>query len=181
MLVYIALAEGFEEIEAVAVIDILRRAGIKTKTFSLTENRHVKGAHDVIIISDDIFEEIDFAKGHMMVLPGGMPGTINLAKHLELGEVLKEYKASNKWLAAICAAPTVLAKYGIIEGKNATCYPGCEKDFGNAIFQSEEIVIDGNIITSRGPGTALKFGIKLVELILGEEKANSIKVGMLIE
>jgi 4-methyl-5(b-hydroxyethyl)-thiazole monophosphate biosynthesis len=180
MYAYIIIADGFEEIEAIAVIDILRRAGINIKIISITGSNLIKGAHDFTIACDEFYENIDFKEGEMIVLPGGMPGTKNLLKHEGLGNILKEYSENGKWIAAICAAPIVLGKYGILDGKNATCYPGFEKDLGRAKYVNEEVVVDGKVVTSKGPGTALEFGIKLVELTLGKDIAKKVREAMLI-
>lgn len=174
------MAEGFEEIEAVAVIDILRRGGVELKTFSISGNKNVKGAHEITILCDALFEDIDFNDGEIILLPGGMPGTTNLSKHEGLQKVLLNYQTTDKWIGAICAAPTVLGKLGIIDGKTATCYPGCEKDLGSANYVKESVVVDGKIVTSRGVGTALEFGLKLIELTIGYGAAQKLKSEMLI-
>jgi protein deglycase len=180
MKVYIFLAEGFEEIEAITVVDVLRRAKIDIKTVSVSERKEVTGAHGIMVNADILFDSESQKAGDMYILPGGMPGTANLAAHQELGLLLKDSHNEDKWLAAICAAPMVFGKLGLLSGKAATCYPGFEKDLLGAECRTETVVQAGKIVTSRGPGTAIEFSLKLVELLKGAELANNIKKGMLV-
>ncbi|WP_058485454.1 DJ-1 family glyoxalase III [Defluviitalea phaphyphila] len=174
---YLFLAEGFEEIEALATVDILRRAEISVFTVSIINDLKVKGKNGVEVKADILFENLDLQGADMLILPGG-PGVSLLHKHEELKNLIKEYNNAGKWIAAICAAPTVLGKLGILEGKKATCYPGCEADLKGALLQNEEVVLDGNIITSKGPGTTFSFAFKIIEVLKGKEKVKEISNGM---
>jgi 4-methyl-5(b-hydroxyethyl)-thiazole monophosphate biosynthesis len=179
MKIYVHLAEGFEEIEAVSVIDVLRRADMDVETVSITGKMEVTGAHNITVIADKLFEEINYDKGAMIVLPGGMPGTTNLEKHAGLTEKIKAYAKQDKWLAAICAAPMILGRLGILNYKSATCYPGFEKELiGANYLASVPVVQSGKVITSRGPGTAILFGLKIVEVLSGPNKAETIRENM---
>lgn len=180
MNVYVAMANGFEEIEAIAVVDILRRAGIDLRMFSISGNKIVEGAHGIRITAEYLFDEIDFSKADMLILPGGLPGTTYLREHEGLNKVIKDMYSKDKWLAAICAAPTVYGSLGLLDGRKSVCYPGCENGMGLAEIVNENVVVDGHFVTSKGPGTAMYFGLKLVEILAGKEMANKLKNGMLI-
>lgn len=169
--VYIFLADGYEEIEGLTVVDLLRRANIEIHMVSITGNIMVNGAHQIITRADVLFEEADFEDADMLVLPGGMPGTKNLSKHEGLDCLLKEFHAKGKKLAAICAAPSVLGTKGILMNKNATCYPGHEAALTGAHIMNAAVVADGNIITSKGMGTAIDFALSLINNIVGKEEA----------
>lgn len=173
--VCVFLADGFEEIEGLTVVDLLRRAEIEVKTVSIGGDLNVTGAHQIIVEADQIFEEMDFRDVCLLVLPGGMPGTLNLGKHRGLTELLKKYNSERKQIAAICAAPSILGDLGILDGRKATSYPGFEERLKGAIFSTNSVVISDNIITSRGAGTAIPFALALVAQIKGEDKANEIK------
>lgn len=181
MLVYLHLAEGFEEIEAISVVDVLRRADIEVMTVSITGRKEVTGAHKITVEADLLFEEADYESAEMIILPGGMPGTINLEKHEGLKEKILQYHKNGKWLAAICAAPSIFGKLGILEGKMATSYPGFEKDLKGAECSEEPVVAAEKIITSRGPGTALSFGLELVKILKGNDLAEKLKGDMIIK
>ncbi|MCX7841854.1 MAG: DJ-1/PfpI family protein [Clostridia bacterium] len=178
--VLVQMADGFEEIEAIAVIDILRRAGVDTKLVSISDNKTVVGAHDIAVNADLTFSEADFEDCDMIFLPGGGPGTKNLKAHKGLAEKLLQFDSSRKWIAAICAAPTVLGVLGLLEGRRAVCYPGCEEELLGAKPGTSNVEVDGHVITSKGAGTALELGLKLAEILAGPEKANALKKGMLI-
>lgn len=180
MKVYVHLADGFEEIEALTVVDVLRRAEIDVQTVSVTGNKEVTGSHQIKVIADSLFEETDYSKADMIVLPGGMPGTLNLEKHEGLREKILEFQRAGKWLAAICAAPSVLGKLELLKGKTATCYPGFEKHLVGAEVCEDRVVVSGNVITSRGPGTAIYFALEIVRIIKGQETANKLKKGMIV-
>lgn len=177
---YVFFAKGFEEIEAITVVDILRRAGLDITMVSITGAREVTGAHGIPVITDELFEYVDHQGAEMLILPGGMPGTTNLAANHKLGEVLQRYHAEGKWVAAICAAPSVLGRLGILKGRNATCYPGFEPQLEGAKLSHAPVVQDGHVITSRGAGTALEFALKLVEVALGAEKARNLREGLIV-
>jgi 4-methyl-5(b-hydroxyethyl)-thiazole monophosphate biosynthesis len=180
MKVYVHLAGGFEEIEALTVVDVLRRAEIDVQTVSVTGNKEVAGAHQIKVIADLLFEDADYSEAGMIVLPGGMPGTLNLEKHEGLIEKILEFQNENKWLAAICAAPSVLGKMELLKEKTATCYPGFEKYLEGAGFCENPVAVSGNVITSRGPGTAIYFALEIVRIIKGEETAKKLRESMIV-
>lgn len=167
----IFLAQGFEEIEGLTVVDILRRAGIETETISIMGTREICGAHDITVQADVLFEDVDFTKLDGVVLPGGMPGTTNLGEHAGVNETIKSFANEGKLVAAICAAPSVLGQAGLLKGKKAACYPGCEDKLTGAEVVYDEVAEDGNIITSRGMGTAIAFALRLTAYLENEEKA----------
>ena len=176
-MVYVMLADGFEEIEALTVVDVLRRGEVDVKTVSLGDNIAVTGAHSIIVSADVLFDEID-ENIDMIVLPGGMPGTINLDNHAGLKNLL--LKLSDKtYLAAICAAPMVFGKLGLLKNKKATCYPSFEKYLDGAVVSTDRVCVDGKIITSRGPGTALDFAMCIVSLLKDESAKKILCEGML--
>ena len=178
--VFVFLAEGFEEIEAVATIDVIRRGEIKVTTVSISNDYLVTGAHGIPVKADRLFTETDFSGGSMLILPGGMPGASNLNSHKGLKIQLKEYVAAGKKIAAICAAPLVLGGLGLLQGKNATAYPGFEATLTGAQYVKTGVVIDGNIITGRGPGFAADFGLAIVSQLEGQAKADEVAAGMLL-
>lgn len=180
-MVYLFLAEGFEETEAVTVVDILRRAEIPTEMVSITDNLEVKGSHDIKIIADRTIDDIDENSLDMIVLPGGLPGSFNLKESKKLAEIIKRAYDNNKYLAAICAAPLVFGELGLLNKKIATCYPGFEKYLAGASTKTDKCVVDGNIITAKGPGAAAEFALKIVEILKDKETAQKLKEGMLWE
>jgi len=173
--VCIFLANGFEEIEGLTVVDLLRRAGIEIDMISITEQREVTGSHNIKVTSDKLFSEADYESYDMLVLPGGMPGTLNLGAHEDLVALIKNYQKEGKWITAICAAPSILGDNNILEGKKAICYPGYEERLTKAIITNEKVVTDQNIITSRGMGTAIDFGLVIIEKLINQETALKIK------
>ena len=181
MKVCLHLADGFEEIEAISVVDILRRAEIEVDMVSLMGRKEVVGAHEISVVADVLFGYVDYTKVDMMILPGGGLGTKNMDEHVALNGQLTKFAEDGKWIAAICAAPTVLGKLGLLEGKSATCYPGCEaKLTGADLSSTASVIVDGKMITSRGPGTSLEFGLKIVEVLKGSELANRLKEQMIV-
>ena len=173
------LAEGFEEIEAISVIDVLRRAEVSVTTVSIGKEKEVKGAHNVPVVADKLFDEVDFSNYNMVVLPGGMPG----AKHLKEHEGVKkqvETFAKDKYVGAICAAPMVLGSMGLLKGKRATCYPGFEAELIEATITNEPVTVDGNIITGKGPAFAIQFGLQLVEILAGKATKDEVSNGLLL-
>lgn len=180
MKVYVFLADGFEEIEALTVVDVLRRAEIDTVSVSISGKHDVAGAHNIIVKADMLFDESKIIDGDMIVLPGGMPGALNLQNHVGITEIIHMFNKSNNYIAAICAAPMILGKLGILNGKKATCYPSFEKDLIGADVQTASVVQDGKIITSRGAGTAMEFSLKLVEVIKGTMEAEALRSAMLV-
>ena len=174
--VYVFLAEGFEEIEALTPVDMLRRAGIEVQTVSVMENRKVTGSHRITVEADLTLAEADFETAQVLVLPGGLPGTANLGSCEKLVAELKRYAAAaDRKVAAICAAPSVLGQNGILEGKRAVCYPGWEDKLTGAQVQAgAKAVIDGNVITSRGMGTAIDFSLALIQELKDKETADKL-------
>lgn len=168
------LAEGFEEIEALTVVDLLRRANLDITMVAIGETLEVTGSHQICVKADVLLKDISW-EADMLVLPGGMPGTLNLGACNVLTEKLKEFSETGKKVAAICAAPSVLGKNNILQGKKATCYPGFEEQLLGATYKKESVVVDGNVITSRGMGTAIEFGLTIIEQFLGSEKAKEIE------
>lgn len=169
-------ADGFEEIEGLMVVDLLRRAQIAVTLVSITGDTSVTGRSHIEIKADCLFEEINnFDDVDMLVLPGGMPGTTNLDEFRPLKELIRIFCQQGKKVAAICAAPTILGKMGLLEGKEATCYPGLEEQLRGAIRTDKEVVVDGNIITSRGLGTSIVFSLRLIEQLLGAEAAQQVR------
>lgn len=173
-LVYVFLAEGFEEVEALAVVDVLRRADIDTKMVSVSDKYEVKSSHDVIIRADLLIDEADFDKADMLFLPGGIPGTPNLASNPVLMQNIIEFNKQGKKLAAICAAPSIFGELGILEGKTASCFPGYEDKLKGADYKREKFITDGNITTGRGMGSAIELGLELVRILISEDKSEDI-------
>jgi len=175
------LADGFEEVEAISIIDVLRRAEIDVLVVSVTGNIEVTGAHQIKVIADALFEQVKYDDIYMIVLPGGMPGSSNLDAHEGLKNLIKKFDAEDKQLAAICAAPLVYGNLGILDGKQAVCYPGFEKYLKGAEVLNISVVESGNMITGNGPGSALKFALKIVEKAVSSEKAELVARQMLIQ
>lgn len=169
----IFMADGCEEIEALTVVDMLRRAGIEIEMISITGNEKINGAHGIRIISDIMKENADYKSYDGIILPGGMPGTLNLGNDEMVQRVIKKF-SENKLIAAICAAPSVLGMAGLLKGKKATCYPSFEEKLLGATCVEDSVVTDGNVITSRGMGTAIDFSLAIIKYFLGEEKAQEM-------
>lgn len=174
MRVFVFLAEGFEEIEAIVPIDILRRAGIETVTVSISGEKVVRGAHNISVLTDELFDETDFSEMDLLFLPGGMPGTNNLDAHKGLKKLIQNQFDNNRDIAAICAAPSILGKMNLLNGKDAICYPGFEDKLYGAKLSGKKVVKSGNITTAIGAGVALQFALKLVEELKGREAADKI-------
>lgn len=174
------MADGFEEIEAISIIDVLRRAELDVVVASVTGRLEVTGAHQLKILADKLFEEVDYDDVFMIVLPGGMPGASNLDAHEGLKAQIVKFNNENRPLAAICAAPLVYGNLGILNGKQAVCYPGFEKFLKGAEVMNQPVAESGNVITGRGPGAAIQFALKLVEKLVSAEKAGLIASQMLV-
>ena len=172
--VSVFLADGFEEIEGLTVVDLLRRAGVEVTTVSITGDYTIHGAHGIDVQADKLFDEMDYEGQDMLVLPGGMPGTLNLGAHKGLEELLNKFYDEKKYLAAICAAPSVFGKYGFLKGRRATSYPGFEEQLIGAEYVTDAVVVDEFMITSRGMGTAIPFSLTLIQVLVGPEKADEI-------
>lgn len=178
---FLFLATGFEEIEALTVVDVLRRAGMDVKTVSITSDREVKGAHGIGVEADLLFKETDFGDAEWLIVPGGMPGAENLHNFHALNSLLKGHAVKGK-IAAICAAPAVvLGPLGILNGREVTCYPGFEDGIlaGGAIRRDAPVVAHDNLITANGPSSALIFALAIVAKSLGESYAHEVGAGML--
>lgn len=173
-MVLLFLADGFEEIEGLTVVDILRRAQIATDMVSIMGRKEIRGAHDIMVQADMLFEEVEQDGYDMLILPGGGIGTQNLAACEELKQLVSEYVAKDRYVAAICAAPTVFGKMGILQGKKACCYQGMEDGLVGAEVCFEPVVQDGKIVTSRGMGTSIAFALKLTEIFLGSDAAKDM-------
>ena len=178
-MIYVHLADGFEEVEALTIVDLLRRAAIDAKTVSITGDKKVTGAHGVTVEADILFEETDYQTCEMIVLPGGMPGSTSLGQHQGLTSHIRCFAEHGKYLAAICAAPMVFGALGVLNGKKATIYPSMEEHLVGAEPQKDKVVVDGNIITSKGPATAMPFALKLVEILKGKDAANQLASDLL--
>ena len=174
MQVYLFLADGFEEIEAIAPIDILRRANINIQTVSISGTKEVTGTHGIIIQADLLFTEVDFSLSDMLILPGGMPGTKNLDAHQALKAILTAQYEKRGKIAAICAAPSILGKMGFLNGKEAICYPGFEEALSGAVISKSLVVKSDNIITAKGAGVAVDFALKIVEELKGKSASEKI-------
>lgn len=172
--VYVFLATGFEEIEALTVVDILRRDKIEVVMISIENEAYVTGSHNITVRADLPYEEADFENVDMLILPGG-PGHTKLLEHKGLTEKIKAFNLSRKRIAAICAAPSILGRLGVLIGKKAVCYPGYENDLQGANVLRDEVITDGNITTSRGAGTAIPFSLELVKLLDCETEAGAMK------
>lgn len=168
------VANGYEEVEMLTVVDLLRRAGMTCDIISVSGEKELTSSHKVTVIADLLYEEADFDSYDALTIPGGMPGTTNLGAHAGVCEQLKKAYADGRMIAAICAAPTVFGKLGLLEGKKAICYPGMEDQLTGAEVTYEPAVRDGNIITSRGMGTAIDFGLAIIAYYEGEEAAAAL-------
>ncbi|WP_163325358.1 DJ-1 family glyoxalase III [Draconibacterium mangrovi] len=173
------LAEGFEEIEAISIIDVLRRAVFDVTIVSMNKSMEVDGAHQITVKADTLFEDLDYDNIDMIVLPGGMPGAANLKAHSGLREQILNFNDMQKPLAAICAAPMVFGNLGLLKEKKATCFPGFEDELHGAIITGEAVAEAGNIITGKGAGVAIKFALKIVELFNGKEVADDLAAKMI--
>lgn len=179
---FVFLANGFEEIEALATVDVLRRADIEVTTVSICKDRMVTGAHGVSVEADIVINDTDFTDADWLICPGGMPGAEHLSNCPTLTELLKKHHAANGRVAAICAAPAVvLAPLGILNGKQATCYPGFENALaqGGATVVNNRVIVDGNVVTSNGPSSAISFALAIVKETLGAATSNEVADGML--
>ncbi|GAB1415410.1 DJ-1/PfpI family protein [Paludibacter sp.] len=180
MKIFLFLAEGFEEIEAIAPIDVFRRADLNVTTVSTTSELVVYGAHQVGVQADILFEDADFSGDFLIYLPGGMPGTTNLDNHKGLKSLIEKQAAKGGKIAAICAAPSILGKMGLLENKQAICYPGFEDMLKGASISTSTIVESENILTAKGPGVVIPFALKIVEKFKGSDLAEQIRSAMIL-
>jgi len=177
--VAVILADGFEEVEAMAIVDVLRRAGIDTVLAGLHDGP-IASARKVKVIPDTVIDSVKADDFDMIVLPGGQPGSDNLNADSRVKALVQSFAGKGKLTGAICAAPIVLASAGVLQGKHVTAYPSYKERLGGAVYEEKSVVVDGNILTSRGAGTALLFGLAIVERLINTEKARKIKDAMLI-
>lgn len=173
------LADGFEEIEGLTVVDILRRAGVEVTTISIMGRKEIYGAHQITVLADALYEDVTFEQLDGIVLPGGMPGTTNLGAHDGVKKQIAVFAGAGKLVAAICAAPSVLGENGILKGKKAACYPGFEDKLLGAEVVFDEVAEAGNVITSRGMGTAIPFALRLTAYLTTEQKAEELAKGII--
>ena len=174
----IFMADGCEEIEGLTVVDIVRRAKMDITMISVNGKREVTSSHGVTFLADAVAEEVDYDALDGIVLPGGMPGTLHLLDHAAVNEVIKKFAGEGKLVAALCAAPSVLGAAGILEGRRATCHPGFEEKLTGAATSEDAVVVDGNIITSRGMGTAIPFALEIVRYFADDAAVEHIKDGL---
>ena len=174
MKVIVPFAKGFEEIEAVTIVDVLRRAEIDVTTVCLDENP-VAGSHSISVLADKMIKDIDPVDFNCVILPGGMPGSENLRKNDHVLSLIKHIYSKGGYVAAICAAPIVLSRAEVLFGKKATCYPGFESELEGVTYIEEPVVVDGTIITGRGPGCAIPFALEIAGLIKGKDSKNEVK------
>jgi len=176
--VLVLLAPGFEEIETVTVVDILRRGGARV-TLAGTKAGPIQGSRGVQMVADALLEDATAAEWDMVVLPGGQPGTSNLQKDERVGDLLQTMHRNGKWIAAICAAPLVLQSAGLLHDRVLTSHPSVKEDLKGVRYSEDRVVVDGNIVTSRSPGTAMEFAMKLVEILFDEGRVETVNKGVL--
>ena len=173
-MIYLFLAEGFEEVEALTTVDILRRAGLELKTVSITGDITVNGAHGITVNADTVFAKADTDNAQMLILPGGSPGWKNLDACDELIKALQKAADDGRYIAAICGAPSIIGKRGFLKGKNACIYPGMEDTLVGAKANDRQVNVDGRFITSRGVGTAIPFALAIVEELIDKDTADRL-------
>ena len=176
--VYVFLADGFETVEALAPVDVMRRAGLDVVTVSIMGRKDVVSAQNVTVIADEVYENVSFVSADALVLPGGGVGTDNLSAHEPLRALLVDACSRGLLVAAICAAPMVFGRIGILNGKRATCYPGCEGDLFNAHYTAEAVEQDVNILTACGPGASFDFGFAIVKHFCGADVVETLRSQM---
>lgn len=179
-MIYLFLAEGFEEIEALCPLDLMRRAGLSVTTIGVG-GREITGAHGITVLADASEEDLALTSAEMIVLPGGMPGTLNLANSPTVLRAVERAHREGAYLAAICAAPSILGDLGLLKGKEAVCFPGFEDRLIGATLSDRRVVRDGRVITAAGMGVALDFGLALVEALLGVERARELREAVLAD
>ena len=179
MRVLVPLANGLEEIEAVTIIDVLRRGGIEVVSAAIGTELAVRGSRGVTVLADALWDAFDIDSFDAITLPGGGEGTENLAADSRIIETVQEFCEAGKFVTAICAAPTVLARAGVLDNRKATCYPACAEALGKS-YDNAPVIVDGNIITSQGPGTAMLFALVLIRYFADEETAHKVAEGLLV-
>ncbi|OZT04470.1 DJ-1 family glyoxalase III [Prevotella sp. 885] len=179
--VYVFLADGFEDVEALAPVDILRRGGVGVVTVSINGSEMVKSAHNVYVKADVRFEEADFSDADLLMIPGGMPGAKNLDEHKGVRNALLAHAKQGKLLSAICAGPMVLGHLGLLDGLRATCYPGFEGELKGATYTAQLVTVDGNVVTGKGPAAAFEYAFTLLSILKGEKVVSDLRKGMMFE
>ena len=179
--IFVFLAEGFEEIEAITTIDLLRRAGAEVTTVAVNASATVKGTHGIPVVADKLIGDILTTSADAYVLPGGLPGVTNLAADKSLKTLLKSAYQEDKWLAAICAAPSILGGLGILSGKAATCYPSFEPTLEGATPLDEAVVVSGRVITGRSAGVTIDFALAIIKELIGQEAADSVAQTIIVK
>lgn len=180
-MLYLVLTDGYEEIEAITTLDILRRCGVEVTTISITGKRLIDGAHNISFMADNKFRRNELEEGQGIILPGGMPGATNLLSSEALKRLLVHLNGSNRLIAAICAAPMVLGRLGLLQGRRATCYPGFEQDLRGAQVTGNMVEEDANIITGRGPAAAVEFAFTIAARFVSPAIIERVKHDMLIK
>ncbi len=176
--VLVALAPGFEEIETITVVDILRRAGARV-VLAATEEGPIEGSRGISVLSDTLIDQVDDQDFDLIVLPGGQPGTVNLQNNEKVKTIIQNMYRSRKQIAAICAAPTILHSAGILKNTVATSHPSVKDQLSDIEYSEERVVVDGNIVTSRSPGTALECALKLVDILFGRDRRDTVNEGVM--
>lgn len=177
---YLFLATGFEEIEALTPVDVLRRAGFDLKTVSISQEKTVTGAHNISVIADLTIDNISANEADVLILPGGMPGTTNLMACDTLHAIIAEFARSKKAIAAICAAPRILGQMGLLNNHSVCCYPGTESFLKGAIIENKAVVSSGQFITANGAGAAMEFSLQIVSHFEGKETAHTLAKKMMV-
>lgn len=177
--VYEFLADGFEEIEALGPVDVLRRGGVEVKTVSISSSLTVTSAHGIKVQADMLLAGADLGDADLLLIPGGMPGAQNIDECEEVRRALLAQNAAGKRIGAICAGPMVLGHLGILNGKRATCYPGFDKELAGAEYTADPVTVDGNIVTGKGPGATLDYAYTILEMFKGERVTRMMKEGMM--
>lgn len=178
--VLIPLAEGCEELEAVTLIDLLRRAGITVTTASLSNHRQLQASRQVGLVADTLLDSVLNDQFDMLLLPGGQPGTRHLNADQRIHALIQRQQTHNRYIAAICAAPLVLAEAGVLNGKQATCYPGTldSEDWPEISLSDQPVIIDDKVLTSRGPGTAMDFALNIIEVLIDKPTRDQVETGL---
>lgn len=179
-MIYVFLANGFEEVEAICPIDIMRRAGLSVTTVGIGGTQ-ITGSHGITVNADMSEDNLDISDAEMIFLPGGMPGTLNLAANPTVKKAINYAKANDKYIAAICAAPSILGEMGLLKGKEAICYPGFEDKLIGATISQKRVVKDGKIITAAGMGVATDMGLCIVETLVSKETADKLRVAVIYD
>ncbi|MCI8468569.1 MAG: DJ-1 family protein [Eggerthellaceae bacterium] len=178
----IMIGEGFEPVEAVAPADVLRRGGVEVALISVMGQLNVEGAQGVELVTGALERDVDLNDFDMLIVPGGSVGVDNLSRCGALADALRERMAEGRLTASICAGPTILADLGLLEGRKAVCYPGCQDGFPAGTYQSDvDVCVDGNLITATGPGSALWFGVACLRALMGDDVADQVAADMLVK